>query len=255
VTKLTIRERGPISGNSQYADALLQTGAISVDQDAYSTDPDSTVLDRVYAAKGLDNMHVEIKNTGSTNALTYKIEKARKEFKLLSSLVEADFDQEIKANTDVLAGVKAFGSVTCATVLATQNVTFNGLLYTGVAGVKANNTEFSVDTGDDETATDLADSISQDTRAGTLDDLTAVAITNVVTAASTVIGTRGNAITLVSSNGTTLAVSGATFAGGVDNISIVDIVDISPESTAIRIKVRRKTAGQTTTLAGIVSVN
>jgi len=234
VTDLTIRERGPISGNSQYADALLQTGAILVDQDAYAATPNSTVLDRVYAVKGLDNMHVEIENTGSTNGLTYKIEKARKEFKTISELVDADFDQDILANTDVLAGVKAFGSVTCVGVLAADTVTVNGLVYTAVAGVKANNTEFSIDTGDNETATDLADSISQDTRAGTLDDLTAVGITNVVTAASTVIGTSGNAITLVSSNGSRLAVSGATFAGGVDNFNIQDIVDISPESTAIR---------------------
>lgn len=104
MTKLTIRERGVISGNSQYADALLQTGAIAVDQDNYSTDPDSTVLDRVYNVKGLDNMHVEIKNTGGTNGLTYKIQKAKVEFKTISTLVDADFDEEIKADTIVAFG-------------------------------------------------------------------------------------------------------------------------------------------------------
>jgi hypothetical protein len=34
-----------------------------------------------------------------------------------------------------------------------------------------------------------------------------------------------------------------------------DIIDISPESTAIRIRVKRQTAGQDTTLAGTVSVD
>jgi len=254
LTELTIRERGPISGNSQYADALLQTGAIAVDQDSYSTDPDSTVLDRVYNVKGLDNMHFEIENTG-VNPLTFKIEKARKEFKLLSSLLEADFDQEIKANTDVLALVAAFGTATLASVLAGDTLTINGNLYTAVAGVKANNTQFSIDGTDTVDAADLVDSITNDTRQGTLADVTAANVAGVVTLTSTAIGSAGNAVTLASSNGTRLAVSGATFAGGVDNISIDDIVDISPESTAIRIKVRRQTAGMSTTLAGIVSVN
>ena len=115
-----------------------------------------------------------------------------------------------------LAIAAATGTITCATVLATQTVTVNGLLYTAVAGVKANNTEFSVDTGNNECATDLADSITNDSRSGTLNDVTAVAATNVVTCTQTVAGAGGNATTLESSSGVTLAVSGATFANGVD---------------------------------------
>lgn len=143
MTDLTIRERGPISANSQYADAALQTGAIAVDQDAYSTTPDFTVLDRVYNVKGLDNMHIEIENTGGANGLTFTIVNTKKEFKVISTLVDADFTGEILADTNV-----AFGAT-----------------------------------------------------------------------------------------------------------SIQDIVDISPETTAIRIKIKRQTAGQDTTLVGIVSVN
>ncbi len=108
---------------------------------------------------------------------------------------------------------KADGTLTCASAIAGDTVTVNGLLYTAVAGVKADDTEFSIDTSNDATATDLADSIDDDTRTGTLDDLTATATTNVVTAVSTVTGTEGNAITLAETGGT-ITLSGATFSGG-----------------------------------------
>lgn len=110
----------------------------------------------------------------------------------------------------------ATGTVVCASVLAADTVTVNGLLYTAVAGAKANNEQFSIDTGDDECATDLADSITNDTRTGTLNDVTAVSSTDTVTMTQTVAGLAGDATTLVSSNGTRLAVSGATFSGGLD---------------------------------------
>lgn len=48
----------------------------------------------------------------------------------------------------------------------TPTVTINGLVYTGVAGVKADNTEFSLDTDNFAIATDLADSINADVRVG-----------------------------------------------------------------------------------------
>lgn len=120
----------------------------------------------------------------------------------------------------ITSKVGASGTVTAATAIAGNTVTVNGLLYTAVAGVKANNTEFSIDTGNNETATDLADSISNDTRTGTLNvSLSAVAVSAVVTiTAGKVEGStylEGNDITLVSSGGT-LAVSGAVFTGGVD---------------------------------------
>jgi len=118
-------------------DQALETGGITINQDAYTAG-----LDRIYDVRGMKNMHVEIKNTGA-NGLTYKIEKARKEFTDITTLVDADFDKDIKADTNVA-------------------------------------------------------SITDDTS---------------------------------------------------------DIIDISPESTAIRIRVKRQTAGLTTTLAGFVSVN
>lgn len=250
MTILVDRAIGTNSLTGAKHDAVLQTGGITVNQDSYVA-----ALDRTYNVKGLTDMYVEIENTGATNGLTFKIENARKEFTAISELVDADFNQNIVANTNVAAGVFATGTVTLASVLAADTVTINGLVYTAVAGAKANNTEFSIDGTDTVDAADLVDSITNDTRQGTLADVSATNAAGVVTLTSTAIGTRGNAVTLVSSNGTRLAVSGATFTGGVDSIVIQAIEDISPETTAIRIRVRRQTSAQNTTLAGIVSVN
>lgn len=116
-----------------------------------------------------------------------------------------------------LAIAKATGTITCVVALAGDTVTVNGLVYTAVAGAKANNTEFSIDTGNNETAADLADSITNDTRTGTLNDVTATSSTNVVTCQQTVGGAGGNATTLASSSDAVrLVISGATFANGVD---------------------------------------
>lgn len=139
--------------------------------------------------------------------------------------------------------VAASGTVTLASALAADTVTVNGLLYTGVAGVKSDNTEFSIDTSDIAAATDLADSITNDSRTGTLNDVTAASGgTAVVTITQTVTGPAGDATTLVSSNGTRLAVSGATFTGGVTGadglhpiIKVIDathyVIDVTFDAT------------------------
>ena len=132
----------------------------------------------------------------------------------------------VTSNSPV-ANTFADGTITCASALAGDTVTVNGLLYTGVSGVKADNTEFSIDTGDTETATDLAASITADTRSGTTGDQTATSSLGVVTVTTDVLGAAGNAITLVSSNGTRLAVTGSGFlTGGVtaDTITINGLV-------------------------------
>lgn len=250
MTNLTLRVRGPLSGNSQYEDSALQTGGIDVNQDAYDSS-----LDRIYNVKGLANMHIEIENTNVTNGLIFKIEKTTRAYTVITTLVDADFDQDLLGNTTVLSLVAATGTVTLASVTAGDTVTINGLVYTAVSGTKSDNTEFDIDGSDTVDAADLVDSITNDTRVGTLKDVTATNTAGVVTLTSTAIGTAGNVVTLESSNGTRLAVSGATLAGGVDNFEINDVVDISPETTAIRIRVKRQTAGQDSTLAGIVSVN
>ncbi len=251
MSDLVARVSGPNVKSAVFHDKVLEDGGnITINQDSYDS-----ALDRIYSVKGLRNIHVEIVNTGATDGLTFRIEKARKEFINIATLADADFNELILANTDVLASVAAFGTVTLATALAADTVTINGIPYTAVAGAKANNTEFSIDGTDTVDAADLVDSITNDTRQGTLADVTAANALGVVTLTSTAPGTRGNAVTLVSSNGSRLAVSGATFAGGVDNQSLQDIIDISPESTAIRIRIRRLTGGNSTTMTGIVSAN
>lgn len=138
VIPLVARSKGKNSDSGALNDPLLETGAITIEEAGYTT-----AIDRIYDVKGLANMHVEIENTGGSNGLTYKIEKARKEFVEVSELANADFDEDIKGDTNV-----AFGA-----------------------------------------------------------------------------------------------------------ISISDIIDLSPESTAIRIRIKEQVGGSDTTLAGIVSVN
>lgn len=105
-----------------------------------------------------------------------------------------------------------------------DTATVNGLVYTAVAGAKSDDTEFSIDTSDDAAATDLADSIDDDTRTGTLNDLTAAAVTDTVTATTTIGGTVGNATTLASSDEAgRLTISGSTFTGGLDNALVSGI--------------------------------
>jgi hypothetical protein len=116
-----------------------------------------------------------------------------------------------------VASSGATGSVTISGPLAGDTVTVNGLAYTAVTGPKANNTEFSIDGTNNEDAADLADSVNNDTREGTLGVVKAYARTNSVTFFQVgVFGTAGNATTIVSSNGTRLPVLGATFSDGQD---------------------------------------
>ncbi|MCH8086929.1 MAG: hypothetical protein IIC81_03650, partial [Chloroflexi bacterium] len=76
---------------------------------------------------------------------------------------------------------------------------------------------------------DLADSIDDDVRTGTLADLTSTASTATVTSVSTLFGTRGNAVTLTSSSGSRLAVSASTFASGANEFTI----DVNDSGTTI----------------------
>lgn len=140
MTQVLFLERFPSRSSKlpNFYDKQLQDGGIAIDQDAYTEG-----LDRLYDVRGLANMHATIRNTGGSNGLTYTIEAASKEYTDITTLVDADFTNVIKGDTDV-----AFGAL-----------------------------DFS------------------------------------------------------------------------------DIIDISPESTAIRIRLKRQTAGQDTTLAGTVSVN
>lgn len=99
LTDLISRKHGPLGTESVLHDIVLAAGAIDVNQDAYTSG-----LDRIYDVRGFKNMHIEIENTGGVNGLTYKIEKARIDFDLLTELVDANFDVDLLADTNVAFG-------------------------------------------------------------------------------------------------------------------------------------------------------
>lgn len=91
--------------------------------------------------------------------------------------------------------------------------TVNGLVYTAIAGTKADNTEFSTDSTDTVTAADLVNSINNDTRTGITvptEDVTADNVSAVVTVTAERGGTAGNVIDISSNDGSTLPITGDT---------------------------------------------
>lgn len=84
-----------------FQDVALQAGAIAINQDAYSAG-----LDRVIDIRGLSSIHIEIKNTGGSNGLTYKIEKATVDYSTVSDLGDADFAEDVIGDTNVAFGGK-----------------------------------------------------------------------------------------------------------------------------------------------------
>lgn len=110
MTDLVPNAQGPVNRAPIFADPVLQTGAITIDQDAYTSG-----LDRIYNVKGFSNLYIEIQNTGGANGLTYTIEKARKEYAVISTLVDADFNEVIKADTNVAFGANDANNVALVT--------------------------------------------------------------------------------------------------------------------------------------------
>lgn len=123
---------------------------------------------------------------------------------------------------DATDGMQATGTATCVACIVGNTFTVNGLVYTGVAGAKGNNTEFSIDTGDNETAADLADSITNDARTGitvpTLDVTATAVATNIVTVTCTTSTNLGNNIDM-DENSTTITLSGLFLTGGTNTTS------------------------------------
>jgi len=224
---------------------------VVVDDVAYDK---GTFIDRDYDIRSHDGFSAVLQNIGA-NSIDYKILGSTKDFvinKIDTGLNDGDFTEELVAETALVAAVKSNGTVTCAAVVAADTVTVNGLVYTAVAGVKADNTEFSIDTGNNETATDLADSITNDTRVGTESlDQDAVSAAAVVTISAKLFGAAGNTITLVSSTGVRLAVSGATLASGVDGTSApYELKRDTPNITAVKIRAKETVDGSPGTLRG-----
>jgi len=224
------------------SDNIDSTGVV-VNDAAY--DAIGSFLDRDYDIRRYKQIAILLQNIGA-NSIDHKILGTTKDFASLDTdLVDSDFTEELVAEAAIAAAVKASGTVTIAGVLAADTVTVNGLVYTAVAGVKADNTEFSIDGTDTASATDLADSITNDTRVGTESlDQDATSAAAVVTISAKLIGPDGNNITLASSNGARLAVSGATLTGGVDGAGAPFTLErLTPSITAIRIRAKETAGG------------
>ncbi len=117
------------------------------------------------------------------------------------------------AGTALTAAQKrASATATCATVLANTTITVNGQVFTGTAGaVTLGDPTFSIDTGNTETATSLAAQINAYAGVKVAGLVKAKSASAVVTIYAVTQGTAGNALTLTSSDGATLAVTGSGF--------------------------------------------
>jgi hypothetical protein len=118
-------------------------------------------------------------------------------------------------------GAAASGTVTAATVVATNTLTINGVVFTAVAAGAVGN-QFNVGGNDTVTAANIAAAINASVTAGVQGVVTATSALAVVTITAVQPGLTGNAISLASS-GATLTVSGAKLTGGT-NTAIPDAV-------------------------------
>lgn len=110
----------------------------------------------------------------------------------------------------------ASGTVTCASALAADTVTINGVVFTAVASGATGN-QFNVGGTDTAAATSLAAAINGSATALIQNTVSATSALGVVTISAKVPGVAGNAYTLASSNGSRLAVSGARLTGGTND--------------------------------------
>jgi hypothetical protein len=242
------------TGKFVFKDNSVFAGAgIAVDDDAYDV---GGFADRDYDVRGHNGVSISTQNIGA-NSVDVLILGSTKDFtfnQLDAGLNDGDFTEELVAEAAVAAAVKASQTLTCVSAVATNTVTVNGLIYTAVNGVKTDNTEFSVDTGDNETAADLADSINNDVRVGVTSSVayTAVAATNVVTVTADNYGAGGNIVD-TSTTGGTITAGNTTLLGGVDGASApYTLVRDTPNITAIRIRAKETADGSPGTLRGDV---
>lgn len=113
-----------------------------------------------------------------------------------------------------LGGVKASGTLTLTTAIATDAISINGVTFTCVASGATGN-QFNLGADDAGDAANLAAAINASVTALVAGYVTATSASNVVTVSAKRAGLLGNAITLASADATIVA-SGARLAGGLD---------------------------------------
>ncbi len=113
-------------------------------------------------------------------------------------------------STMSIVDLRATGTITLASCAAADTVTVNGKVYTAVAGTAADYIKFSIDGNDTADAAALAAAINARENAPASNaSVVATSALGVVTITAKTEGTGGNAITLLSSNGTRAAVTGS----------------------------------------------
>lgn len=111
--------------------------------------------------------------------------------------------------------VRAHGTFTLTSVIATDAVSINGVTFTCVAsGAGAN--QFNVGLTDTATAVNLAAAINASVSALVAGYVTAVSATTVVTVTSAFYGLSGNQTLIASADGTIVASGARLTAGAVD---------------------------------------
>jgi subtilisin family serine protease len=118
------------------------------------------------------------------------------------------------STASALGLANASGTLTLASVVATDSAVVNGVTFTAVAA-NATSVQFDVGLDDTATAANLAGAINASANAAIAGILTASSSGAVVTVTAVVPGTAGNSLTLV--GGTHITASGATLAGGAGN--------------------------------------
>jgi hypothetical protein len=137
-------------------------------------------------------------------------EQCRKLEQFFRRLNSGNINGNFETFTDDTALARASGTITCATVVADNTVTINGVTLTGKAS-PSGETQFDSDGSDTVVAAAIAACINANSSLTGI--VTATSAAAVVTVSAYSKGLMGNAITLASS-GATLAVSAARLAGG-----------------------------------------
>jgi phage tail sheath gpL-like len=121
----------------------------------------------------------------------------------------------IRVGINSAAGVAASGTVTAAGVLAGDTVTVAGQVFTAVNGGSPTNVQFDMSGSNTQTGANIAAALTNHPTVGKY--VKATNASGVVTITAVTDGYIGNLITLASSNGTRLAVSGTNLTGGAGN--------------------------------------
>jgi hypothetical protein len=139
------------------------------------------------------------------------------------------------------AGSKASGTATLNAVVATNTLTVNGVVFTGVSPGPAVGDQFVIGADDTATAANIAAAINASATAGVLGVVTASSAAAVVTITAVQPGVQGNAITLAGT-AVRFVVSGAVLSGGtgtatptLDPLKVYVIGDCALTGTEVRV--------------------